>query len=406
MKRIKSLNGYSIFEAGQRDVKKYGFTAGSFYVYFASDIRDFGLENSTPEFEDCGSLEEAEANCAGNFARAKEIVEGRTTAAGMEEILEVEAQLDAGADPDDIADADPMTPDATGSLRDVARECADHLREGIPWVIIYRAGRSWACLSIWSDVWNEGFETDDLNHALEILKIDPGAVILNGYYCGHLGENMTIDELTDGIRWHYENGHNRLADCEGVQQAQESIETARAAAKAAGLPFSERLSEGAEDEPDPYTYDGSMSPEDYELMNQNRERAELAEIIDKHFPDAGPEKVAELTERIRTNSPGISPETLDALLTSGRQLIEAIMPALEQIMAAAKQAFEALASGIGEAIGCFNGFTDAALYAACEDPKHWHYYKHAKKARTRKKYRHRLERSLARAIAASEAERS
>lgn len=102
MKKIKNLNCYAIYQAGARDVKKYGFEDGSFYVYFASDVRDFGLTNSTPEFEGCGSLEEAEANCTGNFARAKEIVEERTTAASMEEILEAEAMLDAGVDPDDI----------------------------------------------------------------------------------------------------------------------------------------------------------------------------------------------------------------------------------------------------------------------------------------------------------------
>jgi len=102
VKRIKNLNSYAIYQAGARDVTKYGYEDGSFYVYFASDVRDFGLPNSTPEFEGCGSLEEAEANCARNFAKAKEIVEERTTAASMEEILEVEAMLDAGVDPDDI----------------------------------------------------------------------------------------------------------------------------------------------------------------------------------------------------------------------------------------------------------------------------------------------------------------
>lgn len=110
MNRIKSLNGYTIYQAGSRDVNKYGFSEGSFYVYFSSDVRDFGIVNSTPEFEDCGSLEEAEAHCAGNFAIAKEIVEGRTTAASMEEILEVEAQLDAGADPDSLDDEE-LEPD-------------------------------------------------------------------------------------------------------------------------------------------------------------------------------------------------------------------------------------------------------------------------------------------------------
>lgn len=104
MKKAKNLNGYAIYQAGARDVTKYGFEDGSFYVYFASDVRDFGLTNSTPEYEGYGSLEEAEANCTGNFARAKEIVEERTTAASIEEILEVEAQLDAGMDPDEIAE--------------------------------------------------------------------------------------------------------------------------------------------------------------------------------------------------------------------------------------------------------------------------------------------------------------
>lgn len=106
MKKIKNLNGYAIYQASERDVKKYGFSDSGFYVYFASDVRDFGLTNSTPEFEDCGSLAEAEAHCTGNFAIAREIVEERTTAASMEEILEVEAMLDAGADPESLNEYD------------------------------------------------------------------------------------------------------------------------------------------------------------------------------------------------------------------------------------------------------------------------------------------------------------
>ena len=35
MKKVKSLNGYSIFEAGPRDVDKYGYEAGAFYVFFS-----------------------------------------------------------------------------------------------------------------------------------------------------------------------------------------------------------------------------------------------------------------------------------------------------------------------------------------------------------------------------------
>ncbi|NBI80056.1 hypothetical protein D3Z39_14520 [Anaerotruncus colihominis] len=103
MKRIKGINGYTIFQAGPWDVSKYGFTDGSFYVYFSSDVRDYGLLNSTPEFEDCGSIEEAEAHCTGNFAIAKELVEAQTMAAGMDEILEVEALLNDGAAPNEAA---------------------------------------------------------------------------------------------------------------------------------------------------------------------------------------------------------------------------------------------------------------------------------------------------------------
>ena len=96
MKRIKSLNGYAIYQAGPRDVGKYGVDADAFYVYFSSDIRDFGISNSEPEFEGLDTLEEAESCCTGNYAKAREIVESRTTAASAEEIAEVEAQLDAG----------------------------------------------------------------------------------------------------------------------------------------------------------------------------------------------------------------------------------------------------------------------------------------------------------------------
>lgn len=96
MKKVKSLNGYSIFEAGPRDVDKYGYEAGAFYVFFSSDIRDFGVSNSYPEYEGLDSFEAAEACCLGNYAKAREIVENRATAANFEEIEEVEKLLDAG----------------------------------------------------------------------------------------------------------------------------------------------------------------------------------------------------------------------------------------------------------------------------------------------------------------------
>ena len=92
------------------------------------------------------------------------------------------------------------------ALRDIARDFAAEIRDGIGWTIVYRTGRSWNALTIWSDIWNGEWETDDLNNAIGILKSDPDAVIVNGYYCGHFGEDMTIDEIAAGIRWHYATG--------------------------------------------------------------------------------------------------------------------------------------------------------------------------------------------------------
>lgn len=142
------------------------------------------------------------------------------------------------------------------ALRDIARDFAAEIRDGIGRTIVYRTGRSWNALTIWSDIWNGEWETDDLNDAIGILKADPDAVIVNGYYCGHFGEDMTIDEIAAGIRWHYEGGRNRLADYCEVTQGRDSLEEGRKAAEAAGLPFCERLADGGDDELSPYVYDG------------------------------------------------------------------------------------------------------------------------------------------------------
>ena len=121
------------------------------------------------------------------------------------------------------------------ALRDIARDFAAEIRDGIGWTIVYRTGRSWNALTIWSDIWNGEWETDDLNDAIGILKADPDAVIVNGYYCGHFGEDMTIDEIAAGIRWHYEGGRNRLADYCEVTQGRDALEEGRKAAEAAGV---------------------------------------------------------------------------------------------------------------------------------------------------------------------------
>ena len=84
------------------------------------------------------------------------------------------------------------------ALKEIAREYASEIRDGIGWVIVYRTGRSWNALTVWSDLGNNEWETDDINDALEALRLDPRAVALNGYYLGHFGD-MTIDDIAAGI---------------------------------------------------------------------------------------------------------------------------------------------------------------------------------------------------------------
>lgn len=92
MKRIKAMNGYTIMEVTARDEKKGNGTAGEFKVFFSSDIRDFGVSNSTPEYEGIGSLDEAleliTAPDAVEFAEVKEELEQEYTAVSFDDIQE------------------------------------------------------------------------------------------------------------------------------------------------------------------------------------------------------------------------------------------------------------------------------------------------------------------------------
>ena len=166
------------------------------------------------------------------------------------------------------------------SLRDTVKQYQAELRDGITWVAFWREGRSWNGEDFYLDA-GDSPTAEQKSRLEEIRQKDPAAVILNSYYCGYLAGDMTVDELTAGVRWHYENGYNDVADFIAAHDdtlSPEVLEKARALAHAAGLPFYERPYNG--EEIDPYIYDGYMSIEDYELMHQKiaQERSEhLAE---------------------------------------------------------------------------------------------------------------------------------
>ena len=169
------------------------------------------------------------------------------------------------------------------SLRDTVKEYQEELRDGIAWVAFWKEGHSWNAEHFHLEV-DGTLDPFDRSRLEEIKTADPAAVILNGYYCGQLGEDVSLDELTAGVRYHYENSRNDIDGFIGAHDDRlppEVIDEARAAAHAAGLPFSEKPYRDGE-EFDPYVFDGSMSIEDYELMHRmiEQERSEqMAEPI-------------------------------------------------------------------------------------------------------------------------------
>ena len=168
------------------------------------------------------------------------------------------------------------------SLRDTVKDYQEELRDGIAWVAFWKTGRSWNAEYFHLEM-GDYLYPEDRSRMEEIKQADPTAVVVNGYYSGYLGEDMSLDELTAGVRRHYENGYSNIGEfieAHDDRLPPELIEEARAAAHAAGLPFSEKAYRDGE-EPDPYLFDGSMSMEDYELMHRmiENERSErMAEI--------------------------------------------------------------------------------------------------------------------------------
>ena len=277
----------------------------------------------------------------------------------------------------------------------IAREWADEIRDGIAWVIVWKTGRSWNAQAVWLNCDDDTFEPEDLELAREILGQDPNAVMLNGYYCGHFGEDMTVAELADGIRWHYENGYNTLDGSTAFPP--EPME--RPANLPADIPwYGKPTTEG----PNPYVYDGYMSPEDYEhmheLMAADRQHEDARQA--EHPPDDEPTELR-------------SPPTMDLTITltpdTASALLDAITPRIVKLWESVKSWINEAAKALGKfvaAIGkataeAVNSLVDAMLYNANDRPKWWHLYKHAKKRRTRKKYRRLLMQQLTRKLAAA-----
>lgn len=114
MKRIKSINGYTIYQATtQRDADNYNCEIGSYNIYLSSDIRDFGLTNSYPEYDNIDSLTAAlNICCDSRFAIACALADelSDSTIQDMDLCLEIERRFDAGESVEYVRDCyDPET---------------------------------------------------------------------------------------------------------------------------------------------------------------------------------------------------------------------------------------------------------------------------------------------------------
>ena len=108
MKRIKTVNGYAIYEAtSARDEADYNCGIGHYNLYLGSDIHDFGLSNSYPDYEDIETMSEAIALANGSqfavaTAMAWELCDSTVEDTALRD--EIERRLEAGQPMDYIRD--------------------------------------------------------------------------------------------------------------------------------------------------------------------------------------------------------------------------------------------------------------------------------------------------------------
>ena len=84
-------------------------------------------------------------------------------------------------------------------------------------------------------------------------------------------------------------------------------------------------------------------------------------------------------------------ETANAVYETVKELLDRVIQAVRPIW---ERVCEMYRQAEGQIVINVSNLMDSLLYAANDNPKWWHYHKHAKKWRTRKKYRNMLMRQL------------
>ena len=122
--------------------------------------------------------------------------------------------------------------------------------------------------------------------------------------------------------------------------------------------------------------------------------APFEEIGDTELEPVHPDDVAQVvknTAELPDLTLTFTPEQAEAVVAALKPAIEYIAQECRKI---AKWAAEALKKFVATVCDIDKGVIEHLLHSANDNPRWWHLYKHAKKARTRKKYRRILMKQL------------
>lgn len=117
------------------------------------------------------------------------------------------------------------------TIRELAREYKNEIMDGIAWVAIWKVGRQWNATSFYLDCDTDRIEPDELEFATDILAKDENAILINEYYCAHMGDG-TLEDIVAGIRFHYNHGYNMLKTSTAYTEALEAQQAAQDPAEA------------------------------------------------------------------------------------------------------------------------------------------------------------------------------
>lgn len=102
------------------------------------------------------------------------------------------------------------------ALREIAKMKADLIREGTAWLIVWKVGRSWNAEQIYLDTDGGPLSRTDCDLVCGILEQDPDAILLNGIRSAGFWHSMSLEDVADTIRWHYEEGHCLLRNSKAL----------------------------------------------------------------------------------------------------------------------------------------------------------------------------------------------